>query len=64
MITVEVEKFNLNNTINELAKAVTQHIKNGNSHTAMVKAAELHGKLAVLAEFERMVEYERDSVLV
>ena len=61
---LETEIFNLNNTINELTKAVTQHIDKGNSHTAMLKAAELHGKLAVLAEFERMVEYERDSVLV
>ena len=61
-MTIKTEIFNLNAIIAELAKAVTQHIKNGNSHTAMVKAAELHGKLAVLAEFERMAEY--DAVLV
>lgn len=54
MTTIEVEKFNLTATIHDLTQAIMQHIQNGNSHTAMLKTAELHGKLAVLNEFERM----------
>lgn len=51
----DVERFHYKQVSQQLAKAIQQHIENGNTELALQKTYELQRNLAVLSELERRV---------